>query len=190
MMAAFLFVFFSGVWQEREKRFVDPAPALVDTSTNASAAVKEAASTGDHRWIHVDPPDVPTLLGLSTKTARAMRDASGFRVEQRILAPSEPYEIQQHEVTCGEFESWIRYQKLEFHPPAWLLQIPEDERRDLPVTGFRGRPRKPIASGSVVHCQPRSNGNMPREVRYDIRTALASHRGEARRSMPIAARVP
>jgi hypothetical protein len=69
----------------------------------------------------------------------------GFRPERRIAAPSEPYDIQQHEVTWGELDPWLagHLEVLPAAPAAWREPLCatgvclEKSRAHLQSVGFR-----------------------------------------------------
>lgn len=63
-------------------------------------------------WIRIEPaPDGPILLGIDwdaeEQNGAAPSTMSGFRPELNVRSPSTPYEIQQHEVTWAEVNSWL-----------------------------------------------------------------------------------
>ncbi|HWN70286.1 MAG TPA: bifunctional serine/threonine-protein kinase/formylglycine-generating enzyme family protein, partial [Haliangium sp.] len=107
-------------------------------ATPGAAAGAVAAVPADdvrNRWILIEPPAQPVLLGLSAETATATPDAVGLRPERPLEAPSVTYELQQHEVTWAELEPWLaRNPSAVVHRPSWLSEDAE-ARRDLAATG-------------------------------------------------------
>jgi formylglycine-generating enzyme required for sulfatase activity/tRNA A-37 threonylcarbamoyl transferase component Bud32 len=114
-----------------------PTEGAANPGTAAGAAEQPAPAVdeGPNRWVRIEPPAQPVLLGISAETAAAAPDALGLRPERQVEAPSAAYELQQHEVTWGELEPWLeRNPTAIMHRPTWL---PEDvgARRDLAATG-------------------------------------------------------
>jgi serine/threonine-protein kinase len=106
------------------------------TLGTAAVAVEEpAVDDGPNRWVRIEPPAQPVLLGISAETATAVPDAMGLRPERQVEAPSAAYELQQHEVTWAELEPWLaRNPGAVVHRPVWLSEDP-DARRELAATG-------------------------------------------------------
>jgi formylglycine-generating enzyme required for sulfatase activity/tRNA A-37 threonylcarbamoyl transferase component Bud32 len=106
------------------------------TAEPGSSVIEAAAEEeGPNRWVRIEPPAQPVLLGISAETATAEPEAMGLRPERQVEAPSAAYELQQHEVTWTELESWLaRNPSAVMHRPAWLPED-ADARRDLAATG-------------------------------------------------------
>jgi serine/threonine protein kinase len=91
--------------------------------------------TVDNPWIPIAPATPGVVLGV------AFDDVSeyelGFRPSRRVLAPTEAFALQQHEVTWAEYAAYARRAGAAPPPaPGW---VPADEARRarLPVTGLR-----------------------------------------------------
>jgi eukaryotic-like serine/threonine-protein kinase len=109
--------------------------AAAGATAEPGPAALEADDDGPNRWVRIEPPAQPVLLGLSAETATAAPDAMGLRPERQVEAPSAAYELQQHEVTWGELEPWLaRNPAAVTHRPAWLSED-ADARRELAATG-------------------------------------------------------
>jgi serine/threonine protein kinase len=105
------------------------------TAAGAVEEAEPAIDDGPNRWVRIEPPAQPVLLGISAETATAAPDAMGLRPERQVEAPSAAYEIQQHEVTWAELEPWLaRNASAVVHRPAWLPEN-ADTRADLAATG-------------------------------------------------------
>lgn len=82
-----------------------------------------------NRWIKIEPPitsDFPIVLGLPEKSG----DFPGFWPESKIIAPSERYEIQQHEVSWKEATPWFEsHDSLKVDRPDWATE-------DHPITNI------------------------------------------------------
>jgi serine/threonine protein kinase len=77
---------------------VKPAPRVPVPVPVSSPAMPNA-------WIRIDPPARPFALGIDLENAPDAR--RGFRPSRKIMSPSKPYEIQEHEVTWSELEPWL-----------------------------------------------------------------------------------
>ncbi|MGE0789140.1 MAG: bifunctional serine/threonine-protein kinase/formylglycine-generating enzyme family protein [Sandaracinaceae bacterium] len=104
-----------------------------DASIDATSARETAPEANPFVRVEGAVPD--TVLGVGPIEERF----SGFRPEARVRAPTEPFELQAHEVTWGELEPWLaagsraRPSILDDRP-SWLPDA-ASERAALPATG-------------------------------------------------------
>ena len=114
-------------------------------------------------WIPITPPATPVALGIASD--QAPDTVSGLRPGRGVTSPTQPYRLQQHEVTWGEFEPWL----LE-HPRA-ELERPAGADDRMPVT---------MAPWQVATEYCASLGaNLPTEEQWEF-----AARGAARRPYP------
>jgi serine/threonine-protein kinase len=123
---------FAAVWRLLPAR--SPEPPASPASASASAPPAVSASPAN-RWVRVDPPPMrPWLLGVE-EAAASSPTARGFRADRKVEAPDRAYELQQHEVTWGEYdEATAHDEHLSFSVPSTVPADPA-KRQNLPVTG-------------------------------------------------------
>jgi formylglycine-generating enzyme required for sulfatase activity/tRNA A-37 threonylcarbamoyl transferase component Bud32 len=131
---------------------VEPRPK--DRSTTQNEQPDEPAN----RWVEIAPPGKKrVLLGVSTKNAAS--EQSGLRPERDVAAPSYAYEIQQHEVTWAELDSWLaEHAGAAIHRPAWVPDEPA-QRKDWPATGVPWET-------AYAYCQS-AGGRLPSEAEWE-----------------------
>lgn len=98
-------------------------------------ADREAKDEERNRWVRIDAPAQPVLLGVSAETVRAAPDTMGLRPERQVEAPATAYEFQQHEVTWRELDPWLASNpSAALHRPTWV-PAEVDARANLAATG-------------------------------------------------------
>jgi serine/threonine-protein kinase len=137
-----------------------PAPA---------APAAPAASIELNKWILVPPPaGSPVVLGLPDAAGTLVR---GFRHARNILAPSVPFEIQQHEVSWGELDPWLGKNAAAKFPLPTGIPEAADDRKKLPATGM---------PWDTAHEYCRSvGGALPREEEWEYAARGAKLRAYA-----------
>lgn len=140
----------------------DPAPrattspevAAVETAVEAPTAPDEPVQ---NRFIRIEPPARKVVLGVRARN----KDDVGFRPGRDVRAPSESYEIQQHEVTWRELDPWLAA-----NPDATVYPvaaIPDDQtkRADLPATGI------PFETARR-YCESEAGRRLPTEEEWEF----------------------
>ena len=88
---------------------VQPVVAAVERTdvVEGTGEVQAEAEVALNKWVLVTPPRGrdPVYLGLSKELGRGQ--ASGFRPSRKVLAPTAPFEVMQHEVTWDELDLWL-----------------------------------------------------------------------------------
>ncbi len=164
----------AGLWfHSRSRRQND---ALMQASGPAAAAPEKAAMSNSsgitNRWIRIEPPPAGITVPLGVGSDDTPKSFAGFRPSRKISAPVKPYEIQQHEVTWGELESWLAA-----HPDQPLVPAPDwasgstAARQSYPVSGITW-------SGAWAYCKSQG-GALPTEEQWEF-----AARGAARRANP------
>ncbi len=114
--------------QEVERTFeAATSTPLAPTGPERSAESDEVVL---NRWVPVMPPPTRIVLGLPREIVE--RGTSGFRPERGVTAPAYSFEIQQHEVTWGELEPWLRERDVQSVAPSDSL--PEGRVERYPAT--------------------------------------------------------
>ncbi len=78
-------------------------------------------------WIAITPPATPISLGIASD--KADDSVLGLRPARGVTSPARAYQLQQHEVTWGEFAPWL------LAHPAAVQARPANSDDRLPVTG-------------------------------------------------------
>jgi eukaryotic-like serine/threonine-protein kinase len=125
------------------------------------------AAAIDNPFIAIAPPSERVVLGVADD---APAWVNGFRASRGVVAPSEKFAIQAHEVTWGELAPWLdTHPELAFEPPPWARD--RDARVKLPVGGI------PWAT-ALEYCKS-LGGTLPREEQWEY-----AARGSERRPNP------
>ncbi|MCC6995976.1 MAG: protein kinase [Deltaproteobacteria bacterium] len=132
-----------------------PAPAMVASPTPTPPE--------PNPWIAITPPATPVTLGIASD--QAGDSVLGLRPSRGVTSPARAYQIQQHEVTWGELEPWLRT-----HPQP-DLQRPAGSDDRLPVTGLTWQ-------GAREYCAT-LGAALPTEAEWEF-----AARGTARRPYP------
>jgi formylglycine-generating enzyme required for sulfatase activity len=123
--------------------------------------------------VAIPAPPASVTLGLSPDNVAA--EARGFRPDRGITAPTQAFEIQQHEVSWREIRPWLaQHPEHTVTPPAWL---PSTGTEDLPATAVPW----PVAQ---AFCQS-LGGALPTEEQWEH-----AARGAERRPYPWGAAPP
>lgn len=142
----------------------------------------EAAPPELNRWVLVSPPRGrdPVYLGVGKELQRG--SASGFRPSRKVLAPTAPFEVMQHEVTWDELDPWLvdnpgrAFTRPTFAPKA-LVKAAKREGGDHPATGV---------PWEVAYAYCRALGaSLPTEEQWEY-----AARGEERRPYAWGANLP
>jgi serine/threonine protein kinase/formylglycine-generating enzyme required for sulfatase activity len=149
----------TGLWLHGRGKEADPAKPVASApvpSASASSAAEPTAG-GENKWIRVVPPASPLLLGVDDSAPASVR---GLRHARRLMAPTAPFEMHQHEVTWGEITPWLaKSTSFTVDEPPGLPTSPAD-RKLLPVTGV---------SWDLAHAYCKSlNAALPREDEWEL----------------------
>ncbi len=135
----------------------EPAvPGVVNPTAVSNVWVRLVRTNADSVRLGVATEDVPTA-------------ARGFRPSAAVFAPTHAFEIQQHEVSYGEFGTWVLGSpERQWSLPEWL---PTSERDRYPATNVNWRTAR-------AYCQS-LGADLPSEAEWEL-----AARGEARRAHP------
>ena len=121
-------------------------------SPSASAAVAKPPTA--NAWITIAPPAHPITLGVKDEKS----PDPGFRPSRGVTAPAVAYEIQQHEVTWEEIDSYRSSHDVAIDEPAW---VPKEgrARSKLPATGVHW-------DAAMEYCRS-LGGTLPSEEQWE-----------------------
>lgn len=113
--------------------------------------------TGCARWVRINPPPEPVPLGLNREDVSD--EVSGYRPSRPEMSPTQPFEIQSHEVTAGAFGAWCASHTgcTWTQPPAMVPTDAAPER--LPATGVSWTLAR-------QYCQEQG-GTLPTEAQWE-----------------------
>jgi serine/threonine-protein kinase len=142
-----------------KRKPADDVSAVEATPADSHPARSEQPKEPNNLWIDIAAPGKKrVVLGVSAKTAAAS-EQSGLRPERDVAAPSYAYEIQQHEVTWAELDSWLAvHADAAIHRPAWVPAEPA-QRKDWPATGVPWET-------AYAYCQS-VGGRLPSEAEWE-----------------------
>ncbi len=96
-----------GVWVASQGSDA-PAPAApAAPATPAAPAAAPPQAPAENVWVRVEPPAAGARAVLGIPTETASQDVPGFRPSRAVSAPTEAFDIQQHEVTVGALVTWL-----------------------------------------------------------------------------------
>jgi serine/threonine-protein kinase len=140
---------------------------LVANVTTAAPKPDEPPRVELNLWVRIDPGQAKVMLGIDND--KASDDWRGFRPERKVMAPTAPYMIQQHEVTWGEIDPWLAKQGEKVEMPPWAKT---GEGRDhLSVTGLTW-------SQSHKYCKS-IGGSLPLEDQWEYAARGSERRPNA-----------
>jgi formylglycine-generating enzyme required for sulfatase activity len=126
----------------------EPPSSLVDARATSRPALSNP-------WVRVTVPGKPILLGIESD--RAPATVRGFRPARKIVSPSTPYELQEHEVTWSEIEPWLASSHTSLAFPPWAAD--PAARSSLPATGVTW-------SIALAYCES-LGGSLPTEEQWE-----------------------